>query len=240
MELAVAGDGPPVLVFHGTPGSRLDARFWSRAAADAGVEARFVGFDRPGYGTAAAQPGRSVATVAEQAATLVDENIRLLAVSGGGPFALATAALLADRVITVTVASGLGPPEDGLGALTPIRDATEPEIRSRYEEIIAGAPPAPTGVELSDLFIASQLEGMQTTDGIVEDALALREPWTIDLGAITAGVRLFHAVDDESCPIDGARHLARAIPNARLVEWPTGGHLAAAAHLPEVLTSLFE
>jgi len=226
---------PLVLVFHGTPGSRLDARFWEAAAGNAGVAARFVGFDRPGYGMARSQPGRTLQSVAEQAAALTAEPVRLLGMSGGGPYALATAAVMRDRVASVTIVSGLGPPQCGLGALSVIRHMAEAEVRSWASELIASSQLAPTGVELADLFIASQLEGMLRPDGIVEDVLTLREPWSIDLENVTAPVTLLHAVDDESCPIEGARFLARVLPRAVLIEWQEGGHLAAAAHLPEVL-----
>jgi pimeloyl-ACP methyl ester carboxylesterase len=45
-----AGDpnGPAVMYFHGTPGSRLDLSFDEQVVADSGT--RLVSFDRPGYG----------------------------------------------------------------------------------------------------------------------------------------------------------------------------------------------
>jgi pimeloyl-ACP methyl ester carboxylesterase len=130
---------------------------------------------------------------------------------------------------TVTAASG------GSDALAAIRGLSEPEVSSWVKELIATARLAPTGVELEDLFIASQIEGMLSADGIVHDVLTLREPWTIDLNAVVAPVTLFHAADDESCPVEGARFLARGLPRAELIEWSEGGHLATASHLPEVL-----
>jgi len=224
-----------VLVFHGTPGSRLDARFWEAAANDAGITARFVGFDRPGYGSTPAQPGRTLQSVAEQAASIIEEPVRLLAMSGGGPYALATAAAMRDRVASVTIVSGMGPPQCGMGALGVTRDMSEAEVGSWATELIATAQLAPTGVKLHDLFIASQLEGMHRPEGIVDDVLTLRAPWTIELEAVAAPVTLLHAVDDESCPIEGARFLARVLPRAVLVEWQEGSHLAVAVHLPDVL-----
>ena len=86
MEVEVVGRGPPVLIFHGIPGSRIDARFWSAGATELGVDAQFVAFDRPGYGRSVAQPGRTLRTVAEDAATMVDGRVRLLAVSVSGQY----------------------------------------------------------------------------------------------------------------------------------------------------------
>jgi hypothetical protein len=115
----------------------------------------------------------------------------------------------------------------------------EAAVRAWAEDVIAAAPqPAPTGVAVVDLFWESQLEGMHGADGIVEDIITIREPWTIDLDAIAASVRLFHAVDDDRAPIEGARFLAETLRAAELVLWDTGGHAAAASHLPEILESV--
>ena len=79
---------------------------------------------------------------------------------------------------------------------------------------------------------------MRSPEGIVEDIMTFREPWTTDLSSITASVRLFHAVDDNNAPIEGARFLAETLPAAELIEWPNGGHEAATAHILEILTSV--
>jgi pimeloyl-ACP methyl ester carboxylesterase len=239
VEVDVAGHGPPVLIFHGMPGSRIDARFWSTAAAELGVNAQFVAFDRPGYGRSAAQPGRTLRTVAEEAKKIVDGRVRLLAVSAGCPFALATAELMGARAESVTIISGLGPVAYGHGRDFDVMRRPEPEVRAWAEALIAETPqPARTGVAAVDVFLESLAEGMRSPEGIVEDIMTIREQWTTDLGAITAAVRLFHAVDDENAPIEGARFLAESITGAELIEWPNGGHMAAAAHTAEILASV--
>jgi pimeloyl-ACP methyl ester carboxylesterase len=103
-------DGSVVMYFHGTPGSRLDLGLDEQVAADHG--ARLVSFDRPGYGgsTPASFGLESVAHDAEAVADHLGlEQFATLGQSGGGPFALATAAVLGDRVVQVGVASGPGP-----------------------------------------------------------------------------------------------------------------------------------
>jgi pimeloyl-ACP methyl ester carboxylesterase len=227
------------LTFHGMPGSRLDAHFWSAAAKEVGVDAQFVAFDRPGYGRSAAQPGRTLRTVAEEATKIVDGRVRLLAVSAGCPFALATAALMGARAESVTIISALGPPGYGRGLNFDVMQRPEPAVRTWAEAFIAETPqPARTGVAAVDVFFESIAEGMRSPEGIVEDIMTIRAPWTTDLGAITASVRLFHAVDDENAPIEGARFLAETITGAEIIEWPDGGHMAAAAHTPEILASV--
>jgi pimeloyl-ACP methyl ester carboxylesterase len=104
-------DGEPLFYFHGHPGSRLEARFAHRAAAEAGL--RVVALDRPGYGLSDFQPGRVItgwpADVAEAADLLRIGKFSVAGASGGGPYALACAWRLPGRVIRAAVISGVGP-----------------------------------------------------------------------------------------------------------------------------------
>lgn len=110
--------GPVVMYFHGTPGSRLDLRFGEQLAAARGV--RLVCFDRPGYGGSTPAPF-GLAAVAADAVAIADalgvDRFATLGMSGGGPGALATAAVAATRVTRVGVASGVGPFQLVPGAL---------------------------------------------------------------------------------------------------------------------------
>ena len=98
-----APDGVPVLVNHGTPGSRLSRHPDAALYEQHGV--RMIAYDRPGYGLSAPNPGRSVADAGSDIAAIADElGIERFAVvggSGGGPHALACGALLGDRVLRV-------------------------------------------------------------------------------------------------------------------------------------------
>lgn len=120
LRIRDAGDprGRPVVYFHGTPGSRLDLVFADELAVDVGV--RIVSFDRPGYGgSTAARFG--LVSVAHDAAAVADslgiDRFATLGLSGGGPFSLAAAAVLGERVIRAGVASGCGPFDRVPGAL---------------------------------------------------------------------------------------------------------------------------
>lgn len=102
--------GVPVVYFHGTPGSRLDVSFGEDVAKDMGV--RVVSFDRPGYGRSDAGP-YSLSRIAADVGVIADRlgvgRFAALGWSGGGPFALAAAAVLGQRVTTVGVVAGDGP-----------------------------------------------------------------------------------------------------------------------------------
>ena len=93
-------DGKPVIAHNGTPGSRLLYKSWVEDAEKKGI--RLIGYDRPGYGGSTPQPGRTVADAASDVAAIAKalkiDRIGVWGVSGGGPHALACAALLPDLV----------------------------------------------------------------------------------------------------------------------------------------------
>jgi pimeloyl-ACP methyl ester carboxylesterase len=104
--------------FHGTPGSRLDLSFADDVAREQGI--RLVSFDRPGYGGSTPAPFslKSIGRDTQVIADMVDlGEFATLGQSGGGPFALAAAAVDDRRVTRVGVASGAGPTELVPGAL---------------------------------------------------------------------------------------------------------------------------
>lgn len=113
LELAVTGpaDGPVLVLHHGTPGSLVRSRVVEDAAHRRGL--RLVTFNRAGYGGSTRKPGRSVADAAADLESVLDhlgaERCLTLGTSGGGPHALACAALLPDRVAAAASVAGVGP-----------------------------------------------------------------------------------------------------------------------------------
>ncbi|MGH8940054.1 MAG: alpha/beta fold hydrolase, partial [Actinomycetes bacterium] len=103
--------GRPVLVHGGTPNSRHLANPWLEDAAKCGIH--LVSYDRPGYGGSTPQPGRSVADCANDVRTIADaygiDRLAVWGYSGGGPHALACAALLPDLVSAVASLASLAP-----------------------------------------------------------------------------------------------------------------------------------
>jgi pimeloyl-ACP methyl ester carboxylesterase len=103
--------GPPVLYFHGYPGSRLEARIAAAAAARLGL--RLLAVDRPGFGQSTFHAGRSISGWATDVGALADQlalgRFSVVGVSGGAPYALACAARLSDRLTRVALVCPLGP-----------------------------------------------------------------------------------------------------------------------------------
>ena len=105
------GDGPVLLLHHGTPGSGRPVRAMQRAAENAGL--RLVTYSRAGYGGSSRKAGRSVADVAADMEALLDalgaERCVTVGWSGGGPHALAMGALLPERTAGVVSIAGIAP-----------------------------------------------------------------------------------------------------------------------------------
>ena len=110
-------DGVPVLLHGGTPNSSLLYEPHLADAAERGI--RLFSYDRPGYGGSTRQPGRCAADCVADVVAICDalgvERLCVWGVSGGGPHALATAALLPERVAAVASIASIGPYDaDGL------------------------------------------------------------------------------------------------------------------------------
>ena len=118
LDLYVEGhDGATPLVFHcGTPGSGLPFPALLGALGDRGL--RYVSWSRPGYGSSTRQEGRAVTSVVDDTAEVLDalgvDSAWMLGWSGGGPHALACAALMPDRV-NGTALIGCVAPYDAVG-----------------------------------------------------------------------------------------------------------------------------
>ena len=113
VEISVAGDPSDrtVVYHHGTPTGRRIPTDFLEAAASRGL--RLVAYNRPGYAGSSANPGRSVADDAALLTELLDAlsigEFASVGWSGGGPHALAAAALLPGRCRAATVIAGVAP-----------------------------------------------------------------------------------------------------------------------------------
>ena len=103
--------GMPVFLMHGTPGSRSGPLPRPSVLYRLGI--RLICYDRPGYGGSSRFRGRNVAAAADDVRAIADalgiDSFGVVGRSGGGPHALACAALLGDRVQSAAVLVGLAP-----------------------------------------------------------------------------------------------------------------------------------
>jgi pimeloyl-ACP methyl ester carboxylesterase len=193
-------DGLAVFVHHGTPGSGLLYQRW----ATSGI--RLISYDRPGYGESTRNHGRTVGSAAADVDAIADtlgiDRFASWGISGGGPHALACAALC-DRLTACATLAGVGPWDaegldwlEGMGdenirefdlvlageeALAPAveRDRTgllqtTPEtLRSGFETLLGAADRAALSGELAEFLHAQMSRGVRSSgDGWVDDDLA--------------------------------------------------------------------
>lgn len=119
LEVLVTGpeDGLPLVFHHGTPQAAVPFGILERPAAERGL--RTVSYSRPGYGRSTPRTdAATTATVADDAAdtaVVLDalglDTFVTLGWSGGGPRALACAALLPGRCLAATSGVGIAPPD---------------------------------------------------------------------------------------------------------------------------------
>jgi pimeloyl-ACP methyl ester carboxylesterase len=104
-------DGLPFMFHTGTPGGLVGQSPMTDAATDLGL--RTVLYARPGYGSSTQQPGRLVADAAADVTAILDHlgagSFVTAGWSGGGPHALACAALLPERCLAAASVAGIAP-----------------------------------------------------------------------------------------------------------------------------------
>lgn len=209
---------------------------------------RWVSCDRPSYGGSSDQPGRDVAASAADVAVVVDrlgiDRFAALGTSGGGPSALACAALLPGRVAAVACLAGLAPYESpGLDWFAGMAANGEQELRlagvgrsalrthfetAEFDEQMMLTPADRALLEGAWAWLASNGDG--GIDGLIDDDLSFVKPWGFELAQVKAPVLLLHGEDDRIVPSAHSRWLVQHLPQAQLSLQPGEGHLSILAH----------
>ncbi len=173
--------GRPVFLFHGLPGSRLQRPTDEAAALQLG--ARLIAIDRPGFGRSDFLIDRGLPDWPRDVASLADalgiERFAVAGISAGGPYALACAWRLPERVTVAAIASSPCPtylPGVLVGMIRSnqivIRTAqrTPPRLApqiARFVDAITGRNPK---------LIAALVFGLVSTPLTDEDRIALARP----------------------------------------------------------------
>jgi pimeloyl-ACP methyl ester carboxylesterase len=245
-----------VLWHHGT--SQLGTPLVPLLPASAELGIRWVSYDRPAYGGSSELPGRTVASSAADAAEVADqlgiERFAVLGTSGGGPSALACAALLPDRVVAAGCLAGLAPFEAagldwfaGMAADGELELRLACEGRPALEKYFEHAEfdgdvmftPADRAV-LRDQWSWLGTNGDDGVDGMIDDDLSYVKPWGFELAQVGAPVLLLHGEDDLIVPIAHSRWLAQQLPRAELSVHPGDGHVSILTHSHTALRWLVE
>lgn len=259
-------NAPPVLYFHGWPSSRLEP-----AILPVG-RVRIIAVDRPGYGLSDAVSGdRRLADWPADIEGLLNawglERVAVFGMSGGAPYAAAVAALIPDRVASLALVSGLGPPDvDGMSkgrmrmllgfGRAPIRrkivfnsvrsalldQRNERRILAFRRNFVArGNRDAQAFTDgFGRRLLACWREGlMRGIEGAASDARIYGEPWPFDPADISVPTAIWHGERDLIVPCAVGHSYAAKIPHARQHFIPEEGHISLVAfHLENILDEL--
>ena len=230
------GPGPVVVLIHGFP---LDRTMWQAQFTEIGSLYRIIAPDLRGAGETAVPDGvYTIDLLADDVIeTLDDLNLTgpvvLGGLSMGGYVALSLVARYPDRFRALmlmntragadsfAVAEGresLAKQVEQSGKVDAVVDAMIPKLLApvsyvthaeRLRELKERA------LRANPLGIANTLRG-----------LAIRPDRTADLARIHVPTLVIAGAEDQLIPIDESKHLASAIPHARLEVIPNAGHLA--------------
>jgi pimeloyl-ACP methyl ester carboxylesterase len=258
--------GTPVLFFHGIGGSRLSRHPDGSIARGLGI--RLITFDRPGTGLSTPQPNRRIVDWPRDIEEFADayglDRFAVIGWSGGGPYALATAHQLPDRVTRLGLVASLTP----LAGTSFVRHLA-PDLRRRARlgrvlpwlvhaqatrnarasardpeafvvADLAKAPACDRAVlddpSLRRMLIDSQREAYrQGAIGVSADALLYLRPWGFDPADLRTPVRLWHGDEDETVAAPMGRHLAAVLPDCEATFVPGEGHMLCLTRWEEII-----
>lgn len=245
--------GWPVFYCHGTPGSSCEALF-PTSLAD---QIYLIAVDRPGYGKSPfidSYPASQFAIDLGQLADHLEINaFSALGFSGGGFFALTTAALLPHRLKSLGLLSTPAPheiqsPLDGTGPMNgPIWAAAkdQPENLIQHLQTLLTDVPSLYQVmtgslcendqklfgqqQMADTYLKAMSNALEQgsltlATRITQELHQLLQPWPFELRDIQQPVFLYQGATDQLIRPVHAEALSRALPKAELTIDPAGGH----------------
>jgi len=253
-----ASGGEALLYFHGGADSRLEARLLAEQAHHAGI--RLIGIDRPGMGRFRFQASRRLLDWPNDVAELADhlslDHFAVVGVSGGGPYALACAYSIPDRLTACGIIAGEWHDSHSLSFLTkflpwlliPIvghffRD--EEHARKALRQFTKSWPePDRKSLALpaiSNLFAASIVEAFhQGARGPAYDGMVVRRPWGFEIEEIAVPrLYLWHGEQDKDVPVAMGRAIAERLAQCKATYYPNEGHLSLIVnHCEEIVATL--
>jgi len=253
------GSGARVVLWqHGSPQTGALLEPLLAAAAERGI--RLISYGRPSYGGSTPQPGRTVAGAAADVAAIMNdlgvERFAVMGASGGGPHALACAALLPDRVSAAACLAAIAPADaDGLDFLAgmasdgaSLRAARRGRpAREHYEATAEFDPESFVERDYAALEGAWASLGADVgeasadgPDGLIDDDMAFVTPWGFAVADIDVPVLFVQGGRDRVVPPAHGAWLARTCPGAELWERPEDGHISILTESPAVFDWLVE
>ena len=263
-------EGVPVFYFHGLASSRLEGALAHAACLQRNV--CLVALDRPGYGLTDPRPGHRMPDIADDVVAVAEalglDHFSIVGVSTGGPFALATAARLPERVRAIALISSPAPygtpsglvgmdirsraflvwvPRFAPWLLAPIWNRLAKLSDSDPAgllKMIADTMPsserrAISSPEVAEVFMNAAYEAFRNgTGGVVAEQRLLARAWGFAIDGVKAPVWLWHGEEDGASPVAMAHWLVSALPKCQAQFLPGRGAIVAGDVLPFAISTL--
>jgi len=268
-----SAQGRAVFWLHGTPGARRQIPVEARAFAER-ENIRLIGIDRPGIGSSTPHLYENVLAFTDDLEIIADtlgvDRMAVVGLSGGGPFTLASAYALQDRVVAAAVLGGVAPvvgPEAISSALMRLGTFVAPVLQ------VAGAPIGtalsagirlvrPLGSPIIDLygrlspeadrrllarpefkamFLDDLLNGSRhRISAPFADIVVFTRDWGFRVSDVKVPVRWWHGDSDHIIPFEHGLHMVDLLPDAEFHHLPGESHLAGLGAAQEILTTLMK
>jgi pimeloyl-ACP methyl ester carboxylesterase len=235
--------GSPLVFLHPCPGSRL---LCPDHAATSAAGVRLITVDRPGYGRSDPVAEPTLAGFAHDLERLLDHlwvgQIGVVGWSCGGQYAVACAAVLAERVSDVALLATPAPDHELRWVPAPFRRVAElanhdPELALAVAHDVATGPgQSPTGwIASLDATMPVEPDARQAltamwgeafrvgTAGLAADMVAGCRDWGFAPSRIRVRTALFYGKDDPVIDPAHGRWWAEALPLAELSVQPGNG-----------------
>lgn len=265
--------GRAFIWLHGTPGGRRQIPPEARLMGET-KGLRIIGIDRPGIGRSTPHVYGNVLEFTDDLVAVADalglDRFGLIALSGGGPFALAAGAVLPERVPVIGILGGVAPTqgpdavEGGLVALAvrfaPVIAASRLMLGTGMSTLVRTLSPvggtaialygrvSPDGdrrilsrPELRAMFLDDIMGGgRRQMHAPVADVIAFTHHWGFAVADVSVPVIWWHGDADHIVPFRHGEHVVARLPDAELRALPGESHLAGLGVGEEVLTALIE
>jgi pimeloyl-ACP methyl ester carboxylesterase len=265
--------GRAMFWLHGTPGARRQIPVEARAYAER-KHIRLIGVDRPGIGSSTPHQYSNVLAFAEDLRTIADvlgiDQMAVIGLSGGGPYTLACAAAMPERVVVAGVLGGVAPTvgAEGIGGgLMGLGSKVAPALPLIGLPLRLAAvglvhmirPIAPVALyayarispegdrrllerpEFGAMFLDDLLNGSRKQLAApFADIAVFAKDWGFRLDEVKVPVRWWHGDKDHIVPFAHGEHVVSRLPDAELYVLPGESHLGGLGVAEEILGSLNE
>jgi pimeloyl-ACP methyl ester carboxylesterase len=263
--------GRAVFWLHGTPGARRQIPMEARVYAEQ-RQIRLIGLDRPGIGSSTPYQYDTVFAFADDLRAIADtlgiDKFEVIGLSGGGPYTLACAAAMPDRVVAAGVLGGIAPSRgaDAIGGgvmafgskVAPVLEVAGYPIRLAAVSLVRLARPVASPAldlygrlspeadrhmlarpEFKAMFLDDLLNGSRKQLAApFADVVVFARDWGFRLDEVKVPVRWWHGDRDHIVPFEHGQHVVSRLPDAQLYHLPGESHLAGLGRAEEILDTM--